>query len=270
MQQSDRQEYTVDVCLLSDVGCCREANQDQIKYVKPADPPVLKDKGVLAIVADGMGGHRGGEFASQMAVDIIHQRYYVQAQQDPPKSLKEAFMEANTSIYQRSVETPALSGMGTTATALVVLSNRMYLAHVGDSRLYRLRDGKLECLTEDHTMVMEMLKRGLITPEQARHHPDRYIVTRALGTHPDVEVFSPEVAIPIQNDDYYVLCTDGLHDLVADEEITSTVTMRSPQDGCGELTALAKKRGGPDNISVGILAIRAVEKPSRPARDTWA
>ncbi|MGH8645640.1 MAG: Stp1/IreP family PP2C-type Ser/Thr phosphatase [Gammaproteobacteria bacterium] len=272
MHQTDVQQwdYEVEAGLLSDVGCCRQANQDLISYIKPADQAVLKEKGVLAIVADGMGGHQGGQVASQLAVDAIQKRYYAHPREHPPRSLKKAFAEANLFVYQRSLESQTLHGMGTTASALVVKDRRIYFAHVGDSRIYRQRDGELVRLTEDHTVVAEMVHRGLLTPEQARQHPDRYIITRALGTHPEVEIFSPKTVLAAHSGDCYVLCTDGLHDLVADDEIKVIVASRSPHEACTELTNLAKRRGGPDNISVGILAVRAVHKTSRPTRNTRA
>ncbi|MGH8602968.1 MAG: Stp1/IreP family PP2C-type Ser/Thr phosphatase [Gammaproteobacteria bacterium] len=270
MHQTDIQQwdYEVEADLLSDAGCCRQANQDLISYLKPADHAVLKEKGVLAIVADGMGGHQGGQLASQLAVDAIQKRYYARPREHPPRSLKKAFAEANSFVYQRSLESHALHGMGTTASALVVKDRQIYFAHVGDSRIYRQRDGELARLTEDHTVVMEMVHRGLLTPEQARMHPDRYIITRALGTHPEVEIFAPKAALAVHSGDCYVLCTDGLHDLVTDDEIEAIVASRSPHEACTELTTLAKRRGGPDNISVGVLAVRAVGKTSRPAHDT--
>lgn len=271
MYQTDVQcDYEVEAGLLSDVGCCRQANQDLISYLKPADHAVLKQKGVLAIVADGMGGHQGGELASQLAVDAIQKRYYARPREAPPRSLKKAFAEANLFVYQRSLESQALHGMGTTASALVLKDRWIYFAHVGDSRIYRQRDGELVRLTEDHTMVTEMVHRGLLTPEQARQHPDRYIVTRALGTRPEVEIFAPKKVLTVHSGDCYVLCTDGLHDLVADSEIQAIVASRSPYEACTELTTLAKRRGGADNISVGVLAVRAVGETPRPTRDTRA
>jgi protein phosphatase len=204
-----------------------------------------------------MGGHVGGEIASQIAVDVIGQVYFQEASDNPIEALKAGFVSANKTIRETASHDPDLQGMGTTCTALAIRDNHACFAHVGDSRLYRLRDGVLALLTPDHTMVMELVRAGLLTPEAARHHHDRSIITRALGVSPDVEITTSEVSWTIEPGDAYLLCSDGLYDLVEDEEIQQTVASFAPQTACEQLIALAKKRGGFDNISVGILAVRA-------------
>lgn len=263
--------YIVEACILTDVGCYREHNEDCIVYIRPADDSQLKRSGVLAIVADGMGGHQAGEVASRIAVDVIRRSYYQQDQEDPSLALRKAFIEANQVIYTASTQELHLQGMGTTATALVLREGQVYVAHVGDSRLYRLYGDELLLLTEDHTMVMGMLKSGLITVEQARFHPNKNIITRALGTHPNVEVDIGQDLQPARVGDYFVLCSDGLYDLVADEEIKAIVVADFPHVAGSQLIALAKKRGGYDNISVGILAIYAagaITKATPETRET--
>jgi protein phosphatase len=253
MQGSD---YGVDAYVLTDVGCYREHNEDCIVYIRPADASQLIAKGLLAIVADGMGGHQAGEVASQMAVDIIRRHYYEQSQTKPLKALKQAFIDANRVIHQASTEELSLRGMGTTATALLLVGNQVYFAHVGDSRLYRLYEGELSLLTEDHTLIMEMLKSGLLSPEEARFHPHKNIITRALGTHPRVTIATSQALQPVRIGDHFILCSDGLYDLVEDDEIKMTVLSATPAFACQQLITLARERGGYDNISVGILAVQ--------------
>lgn len=245
--------------MLTDVGCQRDGNEDSVAYVKPADRQRLRDKGVLAVVADGMGGHRAGEVASGKAVESIDRVYYAHAATNPLKALQEAFVEANREIFSAASADPTLEGMGTTATALLLLKDKAYFAHVGDSRLYRLRQDELALLSEEHTLVMEMVKNGLIERAEARQHPYRNVITRALGTHAEIDVNTPPKGLPIRLGDRYVLCSDGLHDLVEDEEIKRYVSEYPPTEAGRSLVELAKTRGGHDNISVIVLAIKAQE-----------
>ncbi len=251
--------YAVEACLLSDVGCHRTQNEGCLLYVGPSEDPLHERRGMLALVADGMGGHQAGQVASQLAVDVIRQDYYERNEKDPTKALRQAFIKANSVIYKASISKPDLQGMGTTCSALVLKNGQYWFAHVGDSRLYWLRNGKLLQLTEDHTMVMDLVNNGLIRPADAQHHPDKNIITRALGTRAGVEVSVSPGPKPVQIGDYYILCSDGLHDLVDDNEIRQSVLSEPPYGACAELISLAKERGGYDNISVGILAIRPVE-----------
>ncbi|MCA1849727.1 MAG: Stp1/IreP family PP2C-type Ser/Thr phosphatase [Acidobacteria bacterium] len=244
------------VSVQSDKGCVREGNEDSAVHVKPDDPAVLQSKGSLIIVADGMGGHASGEVASQMAVEVVNSIYY-QAGNDASQALAVAIREANRRIYAASQKDEKLRGMGTTCTALVLQNGSAYAAHVGDSRLYMVRDGKIYLMTEDHSMVMEMVKRGMITMEEARHRADKNVILRALGTAPEVEVSTWEEPLPVKEGDQYLLCSDGLYDLIEDEEIKQAlVSAPDPQAACESLIALAKERGGHDNITVAVASIR--------------
>lgn len=264
---TQRGDFEVEASIQTDVGCYRDHNEDRILYVKPADSVLLENKGVLALVADGMGGHQAGEVASQMAVDIIRRCYY-QSEDAPVVALQKAFVEANQMIYQAAGQELNLQGMGTTTTALVLRKGEVFFAHVGDSRLYRLHQGELYLLTEDHTLVSEMHKSGLISADEARYHPQKNIITRALGTHPKVEVdISPELPA-IQINDRFVLCSDGLYDLVDAEEIKQIVQADTPYIACEQLILLAKERGGHDNISVGVLAVYPPERVGRNVPET--
>jgi protein phosphatase len=250
-------KYDIEVSMLSDVGCRRSRNEDRVLILRPPGDPERDHRGLLAVIADGMGGHVGGEIASQIAVDTIGQAYFQQVGDNPIEALKASFVSANQAIHDAASREPSLLGMGTTCTALAIWNNQACFAHVGDSRLYRLRDGALTLLTSDHTMVMELVRVGLLTPDAARHHRDRSIITRALGILPEVEISTAEEPWPLEPGDVYLLCSDGLYDLVEDEEIRQTLVSLAPQAACEQLIALAKKRGGFDNISVAILAVRA-------------
>jgi protein phosphatase len=263
-----RLEYDLDACVLTDVGCQRDGNEDSVAYVKPADERRLREKGVLAVVADGMGGHRAGEVASRKAVESIDRVYYAHAAANPLKALEQAFVEANRDIFSAASADASLEGMGTTATALLLLGGRAYFAHVGDSRLYRLRGSELSLLSEEHTLVMEMVQNGMIAREEARQHPYRNVITRALGTHAEVGVNTPPQALPIRLGDRYVLCSDGLHDLVDDAEIKQHVSEANPYEAGHRLLELAKTRGGHDNISVIVLAVRARGNAEKPPPST--
>ncbi|MEZ5403569.1 MAG: PP2C family serine/threonine-protein phosphatase [Bryobacteraceae bacterium] len=241
--------------LRSDPGCERDINEDTGRIYAPADPDALGRKGVLAVVADGMGGHEAGEVASRLAVETIGKNYY-DGHPDPPTALRVAFQKANSEILMRGQEDPKLSGMGTTCTALAILSGgQAFIGHVGDSRSYLIRGGGIYHLTEDDSQVMELVRRGLLSLEEARNHEDRNILLRALGRKSGVSVSAWEKSMSVTPGDCFVLCTDGLHDLIADEEIMSAATEKSPDEACQSLVDLARFRGGFDNITVAILAV---------------
>ncbi|HYP27129.1 MAG TPA: Stp1/IreP family PP2C-type Ser/Thr phosphatase [Blastocatellia bacterium] len=261
-------EYKVVASLRTDVGCVREINEDSGKYVQPNNPEVLASKGMLFVVADGMGGHSAGEVASSIAVETVSRVYY-DDKNDPEESLRKAFQQANRDIHAVSVKNASLSGMGTTCTALVLKDGTALSAHVGDSRIYLVRDGQIYVMTEDHSAVMEMVKRGLISHEEARYHPDKNIILRAVGSQPDVEVSSWEEPFPVKASDQFVLCSDGLYDLVTDEEIKDAVLSADPHVACEGLISLAKERGGYDNITVGIIRLQPPgDKSSGSVKET--
>lgn len=247
-------DYEVAASVQTDTGCVREINEDSGRFVRPSDEAALKERGVLLVVADGMGGHSAGEVASGMAAELIP-RLYFESDGEPRDALRGAVEEANRQIHAASLADESKRGMGTTCTTLVLMDGQAYVAHVGDSRLYMLRDGKVYLLTEDHSAVMEMVKLGLITMEQARHHEDKNVILRALGTTPEVEVTMLE-PFSVRVGDQYLLCSDGLYDLVPDDEIERELTAAADIHAAGErLITLAKARGGHDNITVGIAAV---------------
>lgn len=261
-------EYEVVVSVQTDPGCQREINEDQIFLHRPDDPALLKKKGLLVMVADGMGGHSAGEVASGMAVEIVNRVYFDNAN-DPGPALKSALQEANSEIHKASLRQEGLRGMGTTCTALVLQNGSAISAHVGDSRLYLVRGGQIYLMTEDHSEVMEMVKRGLITLEQARHHPDKNVILRAIGSHPEVQVSTWDEPFPTREGDRFLLCSDGLYDLVEDDEIKRVVEQSEPSAACESLIALAKERGGHDNISVAVVSLVPLsESQTKPVPET--
>ena len=238
----------------TDKGCVRELNEDSARFVRPSDPAQLAARGALAIVADGMGGHSAGEVASRMAVELVSRLYY-ETKGEAGAALRHAVEEANRLIHAAAAEDASKEGMGTTCTALAVRGDQAVAAHVGDSRLYMLRDGQLYQLSEDHSAVMEMVKLGIISKEEARTHEDKNVILRALGTSPEVEVSVIE-PFRVGVGDRYLLCSDGLYDLVLDDEIAAALAGAADVHAAGErLIQTAKERGGHDNITVGIVAI---------------
>lgn len=241
---------------LTDTGCQREENEDCCAYYEPEDEEVFARKGRILSVADGMGGHAEGALASRLAVETIGSVYLASEHADLQEALAEAFDAANRLIYQTAGSDPKLKGMGTTCTSLVLKGNKAYLGHIGDTRAYLIRSGSILQLTQDHSHVMRMVREGLLSEEQAKDHPHKHILERGLGTREKVTVdFAPE-PIPIYNEDLFLLCSDGLHGLVSDEEMKQRALPGChPHEMCWHLVDLAKARGGPDNITVAIVKV---------------
>ncbi|HEX8282969.1 MAG TPA: Stp1/IreP family PP2C-type Ser/Thr phosphatase [Pyrinomonadaceae bacterium] len=258
--------FEIAASVQTDVGCVREINEDSGRLLRPSDPALLASKGTLLVVADGMGGHSAGEVASQMAADVVCRLYYA-SPEAPGEALRRSVEEANRRIHAAAAADEAKHGMGTTCTALALCAGVAYAAHVGDSRLYMLRAGQLYQLSEDHSAVNEMVKMGIITKEQARTHEDKNVILRALGTSPEVEVSTVE-PWGVREGDQYLLCSDGLYDLVTDDEIAAALTEAEDTHAAGErLIATAKGRGGHDNITVGIIAIMPEGTAAAEAQD---
>ena len=245
----------IEVAGLSDLGCQRENNEDSYSYWEPASDADFAQKGRLAIVADGMGGHEGGQEASRIAVEVIQETYASVAATDPQALLTAGFHEAHLRIQNYAAANSKLRGMGTTATAVVLLANRLYYAHIGDSRLYRVTREEISRLTHDHSYVSRLVESGVITPEEAEAHPQRNILTAALGAGSEVAVETPELPIPLKAGETLMLCTDGLWGQLTDLELQRTVVQNSPATACRALVNLARERGGPDNITVQLLRV---------------
>jgi PPM family protein phosphatase len=249
--------FNIESSLKTNIGRCRGQNEDSIGAFSLGKNTGKTTDGFLTVLADGMGGHKGGDVASRMAVDIVGKTFLAQQQVNTVEVLQTCLVEANQAIYDRAKLDPAFKGMGSTCTVLYIKDDKAGFAHIGDSRLYCLRDKMLQLLTEDHTLVNEMLRDGLISADEARNHPDRSIVTRALGTVENVDISTSEGLFTVQAGDIYLLCSDGLYDLVDDDEIQQALINYLPQSAAKHLIDLANERGGYDNISVGIIAILA-------------
>jgi serine/threonine protein phosphatase PrpC len=246
----------LDVAQLTDVGRKRDHNEDNMAYVIPKDPQVMAYKGALFIVADGMGGHAAGEVASEIAVDTVSNAYYQDDNDDVRASLLQAIRRANAAIHQRAAENMLRSGMGTTCVAAVLRGNVAYIANVGDSRAYLVRKSQIRQVSQDHSWVAEQVRAGLLTEEQARTHAQRNVITRSLGTQPEVEIdFFQET---LEDGDSLILCSDGLSGLVNDEELQRTVEQFVPQESVYHLIERANENGGPDNITAIVAHIQEV------------
>jgi serine/threonine protein phosphatase PrpC len=253
--------YSLDASLLSDIGCTRQVNQDSGRIF------LGSPKGVLIAVADGMGGHKGGEVASQLAIEVLGRTFF-DGNSDPQSDLHRAFLEANAAIYQESQQHAELQGMGTTCTALVIRSGVAYATHVGDSRLYMVRGGDIYLMTEDHSAVMELVRQGTLTLAEARHHADKNVITRALGSRPEVEPSHWNEPLPVRIGDKFIICSDGLYDRMEDSEIRSVVLSKTSADACVTLIELAKQRGGYDNITVAVVGLEAVSEEAKAPPET--
>lgn len=249
-------ELRVEAGIATDPGCVREINEDFLRIIRPTTPDEMARRGVLAVVCDGMGGHEAGEIASRLAVETIVKRFESE-EGDPLVLLPKALQAANRAIFDSADHNRKLKGMGTTCTALVLRGGQAYSAHVGDSRLYLVRGGEIFLMTEDHSAVMELVRRGVISREEARHHPDKNVISRALGSHREVQVTGWPQPFAVHPGDAYLLCTDGLYDLVGDEALLATARDVHPQVACDRLITLARAAGGHDNISVAILSMTA-------------
>ena len=229
----------------TDVGRVRSANQDNL---------LVADN--LFAVADGMGGHQGGEEASAVAVEALRAAY---RGRDDADGLTEAVRRANQAVWRRSLEDAALSGMGTTLTAAALVrtggEERLAVANVGDSRAYLFRDGELTQLTEDDSLVSEMVRKGELTEEEAAVHPSRHVITRALGMDPDLDVAAPVEVLP-RAGDRVLLCSDGLFNEVDEATIASVLRRtRDPDETARELVQRARGAGGADNITVVVVDV---------------
>ena len=222
----------------TDVGLVRPINEDS--YYLPQNGELF------CAVADGMGGHNAGEVASQLAVETFAEK--MRASMRDAYSIRRAVRMANEAVFSEACKDTGKYGMGTTFTALCVKEGTAYIAHVGDSRAYRIRDGAIERVTTDHSLVEEMVRSGLITPEEARVHPKRNYITRALGTGWALEIdLYPQVIRP---GDVFLLCTDGLSGQLTDAELLSvTLTQGTWESRLDELIQRALNNGGPDNIT---------------------
>jgi serine/threonine protein phosphatase PrpC len=250
-------QLRLEVAELTDVGRRRDSNEDNLTRLVPKDPKIMDQKGAIFVVADGMGGHAAGEVASEIAVETIREEYYEAPSEDVAEALLRAIKQANQVIYERATEQAGRAGMGTTCVAVVARGGVAYIANVGDSRVYLIRDGQMRQVTHDHSWVAEQVRAGMLTEEQARTHAHRNVITRALGTQPEVEA---DLFIePIQDGDLFLLCSDGLSGPVPDPDLNRIVLAVPPQEAVRDLIDQANEQGGPDNITA--VLVHVLEAP---------
>jgi protein phosphatase len=212
----------------------------------------------LFLVADGMGGHAAGEIASHLAASTLNEWVMAHTGEEPAAEVIHAgAQEANTRVFDAQAQDRTLAGMGSTLTALLIRDPRYYVAHVGDSRAYQLRDGVLEQLTEDHSLVWHLYESGVLTKSDLARHPQKNLITRSIGSHPHVEIDVMEGEA--RAGDVYLLCSDGLTDAVSDEQISAALSTdrKSPQEIADLLVDTANRAGGPDNITVVVVRLTA-------------
>ncbi|MBR2054051.1 MAG: Stp1/IreP family PP2C-type Ser/Thr phosphatase [Clostridia bacterium] len=224
------------------IGNVRASNQDSV---------LNEESSRLYGVADGMGGHNGGDIASRMAVLMLPR--ILESMMPSEENLHDGFQQVNALIYEEQKKDAVLSGMGTTLTVLWEKENSIVLGHIGDSRAYRMRKGKIEQLSTDHSVVGEMVREGLITEEQALQHPYRNVITQAVGTS---ESLTPDIkTIEKQKGDKFVLCSDGLYEYVSKEEMCDLLMRFSPEDAAEQMIEKALEEGGRDNVTVLIAEV---------------
>lgn len=243
----------MDIGVKTDAGRIRDNNQDA--YYIPSD-----NSKPLFIIADGMGGHKAGEIASKLAIDIISQNFnnlldIENINEDGIKNnISKSFNEANEKIYKKAMKEEECSGMGTTVTLAYISDKNLYIGHVGDSRAYTFNKASLLQITEDHSLVEELIKNGSISKEEAKHHPQRNIITRAVGTSTEIDV--DILVLPKDTVEVLLLCTDGLTSMLEDDEIENVlINSENMQMACEDLVKYSNDKGGYDNITVLALKL---------------
>lgn len=242
----------------SEVGRTREVNEDAFTRVTPEDPLVGERKGHLLAVADGLGGHAAGEVASATALQGLVEAYF--ASTSPSRvepALQRAIQAANLRVHERSRQDARYRAMQSTLSCLVLTGASGYVGHVGDSRIYQLRDGRLTQLTSDHSEAAELVRMRLAKAESLSYHPRRNVLTRTIGgqlfLRPDFQ------RLAVQPDDAFVLCSDGLWSEVSDDEIRDTVADSPPEDACARLIDLQLSRASLDNVTVLVVRVISVD-----------
>ncbi len=239
-------ELQLNIGSFSDVGKVREINEDYFGSFSGSF-------GNLLLVCDGMGGHKGGEIASQIAVKSIENHFEkMNGNYDPPKEIYNAFNSANNSICQTAHNDSTISDMGSTVVLVLLKDELVHYANLGDSRIYRIRQGKILQLTKDNSLVQQMIDSNMITKNEAKTHPKKHVITKALGIDGglDSEIYEP---FKLQEGDIIILCSDGLTEHVEEEEILKLAENNSVSDAAIKLVDLANERGGSDNITVQVV-----------------
>ncbi|HEX8169291.1 MAG TPA: Stp1/IreP family PP2C-type Ser/Thr phosphatase [Thermoanaerobaculia bacterium] len=253
-----QRRYVVRAALRTDVGLVRSENQDFGMYTTPEEERSSHPGGRLLIVADGMGGHRGGATASRLAAETVKAQYLESETTDIATALRESLARANARIFTEAQANPELRGMGTTTSALAVRGGEGWLAHVGDSRIYLVRNGEIRQLTDDHSLVATMVREGLLTPAEAETHPRRNVLQRSMGVQEDVDI-DVRGPIELREGDTFILCSDGLHGLVKEPELKEIATLPI-ENAAEEFLHRALQRGAPDNVTVIVARVEALQE----------
>jgi PPM family protein phosphatase len=255
--------YVIEHAALSDIGLRRANNQDSFIVAIAGDAAEAARRGDLFMVADGMGAHAAGELASKMACESVPHTYRKLLDRPPAEALRQAVLAANASIHDRGQANAEFQGMGTTCTVLVLVGGAAIAAHVGDSRVYRLRRETLEQLTFDHSLVWEMMAIGQMPRGEVAGFIPKNIITRSLGPHADVQV-DLEGPFPLEPGDTFLLCSDGLSGQLKDEEIGAILMTLSPEEAARTLVDMANLRGGPDNITAVVARVASMPSTNSP------
>lgn len=256
----------------TDTGMRRSNNQDSHAIVRASKPEAWKARGHIFMVADGMGAHAVGELASKLACDNIPHNYNKMKAAAPAEAITKAYKEVGALIHTRASANKDFQGMGTTCSTLLLLPDGALIAHVGDSRVYRVRNRTIDQLSFDHSLAWELVRRNHLSPEEAMKAVPRNVITRSLGPDPNVEV-DVEGPLPVEPGDVFLLCSDGLSGHVEDPELGLFAANFHPKDAARFLVALANLRGGQDNITVVLARIGPWVEPEsaqdipRPDRD---
>ena len=246
--------------LLSDIGRKRSNNEDSCLLCSPRATALVEERGRLFAVADGMGGASAGEHASRMALHILVRHYFQAPPLSAPEGLLQALQEANEKVYEEAEVNPVYSGMGTTVSAAVIHGEWVYVAQVGDSRVYLLRERSgIHQLTHDHSLVAEQVRSGLISEEEARTHSLRNLITRAVGIKEQVKV--DLFAVRLEEGDTLLLCSDGLSNMVSDKHIAQALADGDLKVATRRLVGAALDGGGADNITA--VTIRVIAPPPK-------
>jgi protein phosphatase len=246
----------------TDTGLLRTLNEDSVAWVTPHDDDTATNRGSLALVADGMGGHAAGEVASALAADVVRRLYY-DLDGPIPQVLASAFAAANRAIIEYAQEHPECRGMGTTCTVLAFRDSQAWLAHIGDSRAYLLRDRHLIQLSEDQTLVAKLVSEGTITQAEADQSPMHNVILQALGTTANIKPMIGAKGLPLQSGDVLILCSDGVSNMVPDGKIAEVASRLPPQEACDALIEAALAAGGHDNASLGVFSVTRGATPKR-------